>query len=143
MKRWFRQESVARDWFGLDVFQVGPRFLRDSGILYLLDEVGSTSEFLRGGGDPARGRLCTWDGWGWKARKQALLDPVTSPTPGTVVVARQQTVGRGRQGKGKRKAESGEPKAGSGEKRPRTALRGGWCGANQQRTALGKIGPFG
>lgn len=99
MKRWFRQEAVARDWFGLDAFQVGPRFLRDSGGLFLLDEVGSTSEFLRGGGDPAKGRLCTWDGWGWKARKHATLGPVTDPTPGTVVVARRQTAGRGRQGK--------------------------------------------
>jgi BirA family biotin operon repressor/biotin-[acetyl-CoA-carboxylase] ligase len=99
MKRWFRKESVARDWFGLDVFQVGPRFLRDGGTLYLLDEVGSTSEFLRGSGDAARGRLCIWDGWGWKAQKQARLDPVTNPVPGTVVVARKQTAGKGRQGR--------------------------------------------
>jgi biotin-[acetyl-CoA-carboxylase] ligase BirA-like protein len=99
VKRWFRQEAVARDWFGLGAFQVGPRFLRDSGVLYLLDEVGSTSEFLRGGGSPAKGRFCTWDGWGWKARKQAILQPVGDPAPGTVVVARRQTAGRGRQGK--------------------------------------------
>jgi len=99
MKRWFRKESVSRDWFGLDVFQVGPRFLRDGGILYLLDEVGSTSEFLRGSGDAARGRLCNWDGWGWKAQKQARLDPVIDPVPGTVVVARRQTAGKGRQGR--------------------------------------------
>jgi len=99
MKRLFRKTSVARDWFGLDVFQVGPRFLRDSGTLYLLDEVGSTSEFLHGGGDAAQGRLCLWDGWGWKARKQARLEPVTEPTPGMVVVARRQTSGKGRQGR--------------------------------------------
>ena len=99
MKRLFRKTSVARDWFGLDVFQVGPRFLRDSGTLFLLDEVGSTSEFLRGGGDAAQGRLCRWDGWGWKAQKQARLEPVTRPTPGMVVVARRQTSGKGRQGR--------------------------------------------
>ncbi len=99
MKRLFRKGSVARDWFGLDVFQVGPRFLRDSGILYLLDEVGSTSEFLWGRGETAQGRLCQWDGWGWKARKRARLEPVTDPPPGTVVVARRQTAGKGRQGR--------------------------------------------
>ena len=99
MKRLFRKSSVSRDWFGLDVFQVGPRFLRDNGTLYLLDEVGSTSEFLRGGGDPAHGRLCRWDGWGWKARKRVRLEPVTEPTPGMVVVARRQTSGKGRQGR--------------------------------------------
>lgn len=99
MKRLFRRGSVARDWFGLDVFQVGPRFLRDSGTLYLLDEVGSTSEFLRGRGEAAQGRFCSWDGWGWKARKRARLEPVADPRPGTVVVARRQTAGKGRQGR--------------------------------------------
>ncbi|MCK9995334.1 MAG: biotin--[acetyl-CoA-carboxylase] ligase [Candidatus Krumholzibacteria bacterium] len=99
MKRLFRKGSVARDWFGLDFFQVGPRLLRDSGTLYLLDEVGSTSEFLRGGGDAAQGRLCRWDGWGWKARKRARLEPVTDPVPGMVVVARRQSLGKGRQGR--------------------------------------------
>ncbi len=99
MKRLFRKGSVARDWFGLDVFQVGPRFLRDSGVLYLLDEVGSTSEFLWGRGEAAQGRLCCWDGWGWQARKRARLEPVTDPAPGTVVVAQRQTAGKGRQGR--------------------------------------------
>lgn len=99
MKRLFRSGKATRDWFGLDAFQVGPRFLRDSGVMYLLEEVGSTSEFLRGRGAPAEGRLCRWDGWGWKAQKQAMLDPVMDPTPGTVVVARRQTHGRGRQGR--------------------------------------------
>lgn len=99
MKRLFPKTPVARDWFGLDVFQVGPRFLRDSGLLYLLDEVGSTSEFLRGRGEPAQGRVCQWDGWGWKARQRAQLDPVTDPRPGTVVVARRQAAGKGRQGR--------------------------------------------
>jgi BirA family biotin operon repressor/biotin-[acetyl-CoA-carboxylase] ligase len=94
-----RNGTVGRDWFGLDGFQVGPRFLRDSGVLYLLDEVGSTSEFLRGAGAPAKGRLCTWDGWGWKAQVQTLLNPVTDPAPGTVVVARRQNAGKGRQGR--------------------------------------------
>jgi BirA family biotin operon repressor/biotin-[acetyl-CoA-carboxylase] ligase len=99
MKRLIGKGSVARDWFGLDVFQVGPRLLRDSGHLYLLDEVGSTSEFLRGFGEPALGRFCRWDGWGWKARQQEKLPPVTDPAPGTMVVARRQTAGKGRQGR--------------------------------------------
>jgi BirA family biotin operon repressor/biotin-[acetyl-CoA-carboxylase] ligase len=99
MKRLFQHEAVARDWFGLAAFQVGPRLLRDSGRLYLLDEVGSTSEFLRGGGAAAQGRFCRWDGWGWKAQRQQLLLPVTDPTPGTMVVARRQTAGKGRQGR--------------------------------------------
>lgn len=99
MKRLFRSGSATRDWFGLDVFQVGPRFLRDSGVLYLLDEVGSTSEFLRGRGNGAEGRICRWDGWGWKAQKKARLDPVADPTPGTVVVSHRQTSGKGRQGR--------------------------------------------
>ena len=99
MKRLFRNNPVARDWFGIDVFQVGPRFLRDSGLLFLLDEVGSTSEFLRGRGAPAKGRICKWDGWGWKAQQPTLLDPVADPRPGTVVVARRQSAGKGRQGR--------------------------------------------
>jgi len=99
MKRLFRKKPLARDWFGIDVFQVGPRFLRDSGLLYLLDEVGSTSEFLRGRGEAARGRICQWDGWGWKAQQPTLLNPVTDPSPGTVVVACRQSAGKGRQGR--------------------------------------------
>ncbi|MEN8005653.1 MAG: biotin--[acetyl-CoA-carboxylase] ligase [Candidatus Krumholzibacteriota bacterium] len=99
MKRLFRNKPVARDWFGLDAFQVGPRFLRDSGVLYLLDEVGSTSEFLRGRGDPAQGRVCRWERWGWQAQQRTLLDPVADPKPGTVVVARRQFAGKGRQGR--------------------------------------------
>ena len=99
MKRLFRNKPASRDWFGIDVFQVGPRFLRDSGLLYLLDEVGSTSAFLRGRGQPAQGRICKWDGWGWKAQQRTMLDPVTDPSPGTVVVAHHQTAGKGRQGR--------------------------------------------
>ena len=79
MKRLFRHGTVARDWFGLDAFQVGPRLLRDSGGLYLLDEVGSTSEFLRGQGAAARGRFCRWDGWGWVAAERCELAPPTAP----------------------------------------------------------------
>ena len=99
MKRLFRNGTANRDWFGLDAFQVGPRFLRDSGVLYLLDEVGSTSAFLRGRGLASEGRVCAWDGWGWKAQKKVRLEPLRNPSPGTVVVARRQTAGRGRQGR--------------------------------------------
>lgn len=99
MKRLFKNGAVTRDWFGLDAFQVGPRFLRDSGRLYLLEEAGSTNDFLRGRGAAAPGRICQWDGWGWKAQRRALLDPLSAPQPGTVVVARKQTSGKGRQGR--------------------------------------------
>lgn len=90
---------VDRDWFGLDAFLPGPRFTRDGGRLYLLDEVGSTNDFLRGRGLPAEGRLCRWDGWGWVANPRLRLAPVLELEPGTVVVARHQTAGRGRQGR--------------------------------------------
>jgi BirA family biotin operon repressor/biotin-[acetyl-CoA-carboxylase] ligase len=91
--------TAERDWFGLDLFRPGPRFLRDGAHLYLLDEVGSTNAFLRGRGEAARGRLCVWDGWGWQAPAKETLAPVREPHPGTVVVARRQTAGRGRQGR--------------------------------------------
>ncbi len=90
---------VQRDWFGLASFTPGERFLRNGGRLYLLDSVGSTNDFLRGGGSPARGRLCLWDGWGWRAQQLADLDPVPDAGPGMVVVARYQTAGHGRQGR--------------------------------------------
>ena len=90
---------MGRDWFGLDMFRPGPRFIRDGAVLHLLDDVGSTNAFLRGRGEPAPGRICTWDGWGWQAHSASLLPPVTEPRPGTVVVARRQTAGQGRQGR--------------------------------------------
>ena len=90
---------VHRDWFGLDGFLPGPRFTRDGALLYLLETVGSTNDFLRGRGGAAPGRLCSWDGWGWRAQQQEELPPVKVPRPGTVVVARRQVRGRGRQGR--------------------------------------------
>jgi biotin-[acetyl-CoA-carboxylase] ligase BirA-like protein len=90
---------VDRDWFGLEAFLPGPRFTRDGGQLYLLDEVGSTNDFLRGRGPDAVGRLCRWDGWGWVAQTRSRQAPVRELKPGTVVVARRQTAGRGRQGR--------------------------------------------
>ena len=90
---------IDRDWFGLDAFLPGPRFTRDGGQLYLLDEVGSTNDFLRGRGPDAVGRLCRWDGWGWVAQTRSRQAPVRELKPGTVVVARRQTAGRGRQGR--------------------------------------------
>ncbi len=91
--------KVRRDWFGLADFRPGPKFLRDGSALYLLDEVGSTSDFLTGRGGPAEGRLCSWDGWGWSAESPRSLGPVIEPGPGTVVVAHKQIAGRGRQGR--------------------------------------------
>lgn len=94
-----RKGPLGRDWFGLDHFIPGPRFLRDGSVLYLLEEVGSTNDFLLGRGGPALGRRCRWDGWGWSAEEVTRLDPVGEPSAGTVVVARRQTAGRGRQGR--------------------------------------------
>ncbi len=94
-----RRPGVHRDWFGLASFTPGERFLREGGRLYLLDEVGSTNDFLRGQGPAARGRLCVWDGWGWRAKEVAELPPVADAGPGALVVARRQTAGHGRQGR--------------------------------------------
>ncbi len=91
--------GTRRDWFGLASFVPGARFLRDGGRLYLLDSVGSTNDFLRGLGGTARGRLCVWDGWGWRADDLRDLAPVADAGPGTLVVARRQTAGHGRQGR--------------------------------------------
>ena len=99
MSNWLDEGGVGRDWFGLDLFRLGPRFLRDGGRLFLLDQVGSTNDFLRGRGEPAEGRQCLWDGWGWKGLERKTLQPLADPTSGTVVVARRQTAGRGRQGR--------------------------------------------
>ena len=89
--------SGRRDWFGLPGFDPGPR--RHGGFLYLLDDVGSTSDFLLGRGDAAPGRLCRWDGWGWQAGDLHLIPPPENVRPGSLAVARRQSGGRGRQGR--------------------------------------------
>jgi BirA family biotin operon repressor/biotin-[acetyl-CoA-carboxylase] ligase len=94
-----RTEATHRDWFGLEIFRPGPRFVRAGASCYLLEDVPSTSDFLLGRGRAATGRLCRWDGWGWQARPLAPLSPVAAPVMGTLVVARRQTAGRGRQGR--------------------------------------------
>jgi BirA family transcriptional regulator, biotin operon repressor / biotin---[acetyl-CoA-carboxylase] ligase len=86
-----------RDWFGLADFDPGDE--RRSGFLYLLGDVGSTSDFLLGRGDPATGRLCRWGGWGWQAGDRQMLPPPTHPRDGSIVIARRQADGRGRQGR--------------------------------------------
>ena len=88
-----------RDWFGVAGFDPGSERLRRGGFLYLLDEVGSTNDFLLERGDPAEGRLCRWDGWGWSVGDRRSLPPPRAPRPGSVVVARCQTAGRGRMGR--------------------------------------------
>lgn len=90
---------VQRDWFGLADFQLPSCLVSQTGGLYLLDDVGSTNDFLLGRGQPATGRLCRWDGWGWQAEGISPLDPVSDPRPGTVAVSRRQFKGRGRQGR--------------------------------------------
>jgi BirA family biotin operon repressor/biotin-[acetyl-CoA-carboxylase] ligase len=90
---------LSRDWFGLDGFKPGPRFTREGSRLYLLDEVGSTNDFLLGRGEPAQGRVCQLDEWGWSANDHQILRPPKDIEPGLVVVARSQTAGKGRQGR--------------------------------------------
>ncbi len=91
--------GVGRDWFGLTGFDPGPR-RREGGVrFYLLEEVGSTSDFLLGRGGPGRGRLCRWDGWGWQAGPRGELQPPRQPLASAFAVARRQTAGRGRQGR--------------------------------------------
>lgn len=99
MKSLGAQGPVSRDWFGLDVFRPGPRFTRTGSRLFLLDEVGSTNDFLLGRGGPARGRICQLDSWGWAAQEYRSLEPLAEVEPGLVVVARKQTSGKGRQGR--------------------------------------------
>lgn len=88
--------TLGRDWFGLADFDPGAE---RRGWLYLLDEVGSTSDFLLGRGEPALGRLCRWDGWGWQAGEKQPLRPPTDARPDCVAVARRQVAGRGRMGR--------------------------------------------
>lgn len=91
--------ATRRDWFGLADFTPAPRFVRDGACCYLLERVGSTSDFLLGRGPSATGRYCTWESWGWQARPLARLAPVSAAVVGTLVAARTQTAGRGRQGR--------------------------------------------
>ncbi len=91
--------SVHRDWFGLDVFESGVRFRRRGARLFLLEEVPSTNEFLLGRGPAAMGRICQWEDWGWRASDLKKLPPVQVFQRGTVVVAQKQSAGRGRQGR--------------------------------------------
>jgi len=88
-----------RDWFGVAAFDPGSVCIGRGGFLYLLDEVGSTSDFLLDRGDPADGRLCRWDGWGWQIGDRQPLPPPSEPRAGSIVVARRQTTGRGRMGR--------------------------------------------
>jgi len=89
----------SRDWFGLDVFESGVRFRRTGARVYLLEEVPSTNDFLLGRGPAAQGRLCHWKEWGWQASDLMSINPVGLLERGTVVVARRQTAGKGRQGR--------------------------------------------
>jgi len=93
------RESPHRDWFGLDLFTPGPPLARREAACYLLEEVGSTSDFLLGRGEAAPGRLCRWEGWGWQAEPVKQHAPLAAPEVGTLVVARRQRAGRGRQGR--------------------------------------------
>ncbi|MFH1845701.1 MAG: biotin--[acetyl-CoA-carboxylase] ligase [bacterium] len=86
-----------RDWFGLAGFEPGLLFKTDR--LYLLNSVGSTSDFLLGRQEPALGRSCRWTQWGWQAGGIHLIPAPKRPHAGTVVVARRQPSGRGRQGR--------------------------------------------
>ncbi len=90
---------LSRDWFGLEIFESGVRFRRKGARLYLLEDVPSTNDFLLGRGPSALGRICQWQEWGWRALEQTRLQPMENLQRGTVVVARRQSAGRGRQGR--------------------------------------------
>lgn len=89
----------VRDWFGLEAFNPGSARSQEDSVVLLLESVGSTNDFLLGRGDGAVGRPCRWGGWGWQAGAQQRLLPPAAPAPGSVVVARRQTQGRGRRGR--------------------------------------------
>jgi len=91
---------LRHDWFGLTVYQPGARRTGEGGLLYLLERVDSTSDFLLGRGGGGTGRPCAWDGWGWRAEPQQRLAPPAAPPEAAVAVARRQTHGRGRMGRG-------------------------------------------
>jgi BirA family biotin operon repressor/biotin-[acetyl-CoA-carboxylase] ligase len=91
------RENARRDWFGLGDFEPGAGF--DGGRLYLLDSVGSTSDFLLAREGPASGRLCRRDDWGWQSSPFGRQLPPPRPVPPLVVAARRQTRGRGRHGR--------------------------------------------
>lgn len=99
MRKLSGRGPLGRDWFGLDTFRPGPRFIREGSQLFLLDEVGSTNDFLLGRGEAASGRVCVLDEWGWSAQGHEMLRPLAEVGPGLVVVARAQTAGKGRQGR--------------------------------------------
>ncbi len=88
---------ASRDWFGLAGFE--PAAEQKAGTLFLLETVGSTSDFLLGRGGRAPGRVCRWDGWGWQAGPLLTLEASRPPAPGTVAAAHRQTRGRGRHGR--------------------------------------------
>ncbi len=90
---------VSRDWFGLNIFESGVRFRRKGARLFLLEDVPSTNDFLLGRGPAAMGRICHWEDWGWCALEKKSLQPLARMQRGTVVVARRQSAGRGRQGR--------------------------------------------
>ncbi len=94
------RRTPRHDWFGLTAFQPGARRTGDGAVLYLLERVDSTSDFLLGRGEGGMGRVCEWDGWGWRAEPQRALSPPPAAPAGSVAVARRQTQGRGRMGRG-------------------------------------------
>lgn len=89
--------GVRKDWFGLAGFDPGASYM--SGRLYLLGSVGSTRDFLLGRQRECLGRLCRWRGWGWQAGALRLQASQNPSRAGTLVVARRQSRGRGRQGR--------------------------------------------
>lgn len=84
-------------WFDLSRFAPGAG--REAAGIYLLDEVGSTSDFLLGRGGSARGAFWRRAAGGWLPDASGSLDP---PAPGDDLLcaaAAGQTAGRGRMGR--------------------------------------------
>ena len=85
-------------WFDLNEF--APGFRRESAGVYLLDEVGSTNDFLLGRGDPASGILLRRESGSWLRAAKGELAPPPAGNDMLCAAARVQTAGRGRRSRG-------------------------------------------
>ena len=66
--------ATHRDWFGLAAFRPVPRFVRGGARCYLLEEVGSTSDFLLAAALALRGGFAPGTaGAGKRARSRGWL----------------------------------------------------------------------
>ncbi len=88
---------MTAGWFDLAAFDPGPE--RGGAGVYLLDSVGSTSDFLLGRGDAAVGSLVVREGSQWREAASGELPPPDPGDPFHSAIARDQVGGRGRMGR--------------------------------------------